>query len=56
MQPSISIHAAREGGDLQALPSLAFCADISIHAAREGGDVLLLLPVQPGRNFNPRRP
>ena len=34
---SISIHAAREGGDAfrRKLPEIA---DISIHAAREGGD------------------
>ena len=35
----ISIHAAREGGDLEEL-GLAYDFDeISIHAAREGGDV-----------------
>ena len=35
----ISIHAAREGGDVLAhhMPSVL---SISIHAAREGGDVL----------------
>ena len=34
----ISIHAAREGGDLKVFKSVGrhFC--ISIHAAREGGD------------------
>ena len=36
----ISIHAAREGGDRQAILS-AFVQDaISIHAAREGGDTI----------------
>ena len=34
----ISIHAAREGGDLMLIP-LAFADSISIHAAREGGDL-----------------
>ena len=33
----ISIHAAREGGDLNGI-NLFRCACISIHAAREGGD------------------
>ena len=33
----ISIHAAREGGDLSE-PLGAGYGDISIHAAREGGD------------------
>ena len=37
----ISIHAAREGGDLEEL-GLAYDFDeISIHAAREGGDILV---------------
>ena len=35
---SISIHAAREGGDSCCKPNFAFY-HISIHAAREGGDV-----------------
>ena len=34
----ISIHAAREGGDIVALPFQKLIY-ISIHAAREGGDV-----------------
>ena len=34
----ISIHAAREGGDMQAALNAAGYTDISIHAAREGGD------------------
>ena len=33
----ISIHAAREGGDLR-LYYRRYVLDISIHAAREGGD------------------
>ena len=36
---AISIHAAREGGDVFAVDKLGF-AVISIHAAREGGDSL----------------
>ena len=35
---AISIHAAREGGDLY-LRYILNCEVISIHAAREGGDV-----------------
>ena len=35
---SISIHAAREGGDVQALGTIIQGLIISIHAAREGGD------------------
>ena len=34
---AISIHAAREGGDIELL-ALSKMLDISIHAAREGGD------------------
>ena len=34
----ISIHAAREGGDLDDLRLAIRAAQISIHAAREGGD------------------
>ena len=33
----ISIHAAREGGDVQQ-PDCKLAGNISIHAAREGGD------------------
>ena len=42
---SISIHAAREGGDFIRVAFRDF-GDISIHAAREGGDVtaMSLLP------------
>ena len=35
----ISIHAAREGGDLVRGRRISFIA-ISIHAAREGGDAV----------------
>ena len=34
----ISIHAAREGGDIL-VPPFVSCIGISIHAAREGGDL-----------------
>ena len=37
MNQRISIHAAREGGDMQA-PFQKRLSLISIHAAREGGD------------------
>ena len=53
--PEISIHAAREGGDLDKNVK-DFVSGISIHAAREGGDA----EKHKGRNrdgdFNPRRP
>ncbi len=54
-EPSISIHAAREGGDETLHKQLPRHA-ISIHAAREGGDAdnPKILPVP--KNFNPRRP
>ena len=55
MPDGISIHAAREGGDLHALPCLAF-STISIHAAREGGDEILLSLACHFGYFNPRRP
>ena len=51
----ISIHAPREGGDLQH-PDITFFVGISIHAPREGGDsfndTLFHLPLY----FNPRPP
>ena len=46
---AISIHAAREGGDLTA-KAFFFADFISIHAAREGGDVCV------GLFFNPAAP
>ncbi len=36
----ISIHAAREGGDVDVRGTVFIGADISIHAAREGGDIV----------------
>ena len=52
----ISIHAAREGGDLRAAAA-STATLISIHAAREGGDVY---PHEDKTvdnfDFNPRRP
>ena len=51
----ISIHAAREGGDVLDV-IFKVVNDISIHAAREGGDVLILRTCPLRRYFNPRRP
>ena len=54
-EESISIHAAREGGDANAeLIKLAIV--ISIHAAREGGDPCPLQHRARTGDFNPRRP
>ena len=39
---AISIHAAREGGDLNS-STIALNVAISIHAAREGGDQVVQL-------------
>ena len=51
----ISIHAAREGGDINPrMPNAK--AYISIHAAREGGDVQVEYIRLCGHDFNPRRP
>ena len=36
----ISIHAAREGGDVSPPRDCSRLAEISIHAAREGGDCI----------------
>ena len=52
---SISIHAAREGGDVNVSVCKVF-AKISIHAAREGGDVLIQRTCPLQHYFNPRRP
>ena len=38
LQPVISIHAPREGGDLKPASLLTLFIPISIHAPREGGD------------------
>ena len=51
----ISIHAAREGGDMMSL-HVAKTNDISIHAAREGGDAGTWFHSYARDNFNPRRP
>ena len=51
----ISIHAAREGGDLDATALRALVA-ISIHAAREGGDANGMSGLRQNLHFNPRRP
>ena len=51
----ISIHAAREGGDLDAYQREQ-TVYISIHAAREGGDASCAGISRPSNNFNPRRP
>ena len=39
---AISIHAAREGGDMATAIAEQYGEQISIHAAREGGDEYLL--------------
>ena len=54
-QATISIHAAREGGDRNNLPCRAVNY-ISIHAAREGGDLAVLDIYSSTPHFNPRRP
>ena len=52
----ISIHAAREGGDIRTTNIKGKEYAISIHAAREGGDCKgIRLYLQPF-HFNPRRP
>ena len=52
---SISIHAAREGGDAARMPKVRN-DEISIHAAREGGDAEQAAPYDILQDFNPRRP
>ena len=51
----ISIHAAREGGDI-AIGSEKYIRNISIHAAREGGDLANVIGNSDFGHFNPRRP
>src|ERR1039458_4957410 len=51
----VSIHAAREGGDIR-LRSLRPSFVVSIHAAREGGDGIVRAYGEHGGSFNPRRP
>ena len=55
MHDGISIHAAREGGDVTLLTA-ATLSLISIHAAREGGDTEKAFLVSFLKYFNPRRP
>ena len=43
---AISIHAAREGGDVNG-QIIDMTSDISIHAAREGGDRRVILRFKP---------
>ena len=52
---TISIHAAREGGDTD-LNAISIKVNISIHAAREGGDTPVLPLTLRRHDFNPRRP
>ena len=51
----ISIHAAREGGDIRR-ESAGCVMQISIHAAREGGDRRYRPKEGISPYFNPRRP
>ena len=52
---AISIHAAREGGDIDVI-TLRPYQRISIHAAREGGDSISAAKHLTSADFNPRRP
>ena len=52
----ISIHAAREGGDVFGLNDVGDFSQISIHAAREGGDRDSASYPYSFGYFNPRRP
>ena len=51
----ISIHAAREGGDLRK-DVIGNISRISIHAAREGGDEVQYGHSKDNIYFNPRHP
>ena len=51
----ISIHAAREGGDVGGI-AVVGGVTISIHAAREGGDTHIESGAPANADFNPRRP
>ena len=55
MRMGISIHAAREGGDVY-VNIAERIYHISIHAAREGGDAVLATILAAASHFNPRRP
>ena len=52
----ISIHAPREGSDIQAIPTLVANIPISIHAPREGSDDSVPLPGGETAYFYPRSP
>ena len=52
----ISIHAPREGGDLELVDTIVDKLIISIHAPREGGDIKIIAKVEGIQNFNPRPP
>ena len=51
----ISIHAAREGGDVYSADK-AMYVKISIHAAREGGDVIAVYRHMPHMIFQSTPP
>ena len=55
LKGNISIHAAREGGDIIGM-WLGMGVKISIHAAREGGDKARTQAQVNAKHFNPRRP
>ena len=52
---NISIHAPREGGDID-IDDLQECMDISIHAPREGGDVAVDMPAGGGGDISIHAP
>ena len=53
---SISIHAPREGSDIQISDGIGWLSNISIHAPREGSDCRLTGEYLADTNFNPRSP
>ena len=53
--PDISIHAPREGGDVQVILTFERLS-ISIHAPREGGDGVFRIFLAQNVYFNPRPP
>ena len=52
---TISIHAAREGGDVSRI-AIIFSALISIHAAREGGDFFPVVSTEKSQIFQSTPP
>ena len=52
----ISIHAPREGGDVEQAGIFGLMFDISIHAPREGGDRKIESMFDTHIDFNPRPP